>query len=206
MRRAFTLIELLIVVTIIGILAAIAIPNFMNARIRARIAESQGGLDTYKTIQHMYFLDEGEIPGTYFGKNEHCPYINLGYIGAPLLDSFGVTTDLMYPYLQGMLHSHDRIPTGGDWTFDEHLIVNSRLTKQWLGAGKPNILFGQGPVGTLNWDLEQWFVTYAGSNGVHSNGCFVILGVKGKGPPGTNLENRRCNSVVSRNTRRIFTQ
>ncbi len=61
-KYGFTLIELLIVVAIIGILAAIAVPNFLNAQTRAKIARVQGDAKNIGTALETYRLDNNEYP------------------------------------------------------------------------------------------------------------------------------------------------
>ena len=58
-RCAFTLIELLIVVAIIGILAAIAVPNFMNAQTKAKISKAYSDIRSLAMANEMYALDNG---------------------------------------------------------------------------------------------------------------------------------------------------
>ncbi|MFH1744244.1 MAG: prepilin-type N-terminal cleavage/methylation domain-containing protein [bacterium] len=58
-REGFTLIELLIVVAIIGILAAIAVPNFMNARVRAKMSRALADMKTLSTGVEQLRLDRG---------------------------------------------------------------------------------------------------------------------------------------------------
>ncbi|MBA2669692.1 MAG: prepilin-type N-terminal cleavage/methylation domain-containing protein [Gemmatimonadetes bacterium] len=58
----FTLIELLIVVAIIAILAAIAVPNFLEAQTRAKVASSKAGLRTLATGVESYVVDHNRHP------------------------------------------------------------------------------------------------------------------------------------------------
>ncbi|MBD3265200.1 prepilin-type N-terminal cleavage/methylation domain-containing protein [bacterium] len=64
MKQAFTLIELLIVVAIIGILAAIAVPNFLNAQIRAKVANTQSDMRSLHTALEQYRIDNNMYPPT----------------------------------------------------------------------------------------------------------------------------------------------
>ena len=58
-KGGFTLIELMIVVAIIGILAAIAIPNFLRFQLKAKSSEGKVNLAAIRTAEESYLAEYG---------------------------------------------------------------------------------------------------------------------------------------------------
>jgi type IV pilus assembly protein PilA len=67
-RKGFTLVELMIVVAIIGILAAIAIPNFLQFRLKAKTSEAKSNLGAIRSTEVAYFAEWNFYVGN-SGKN-----------------------------------------------------------------------------------------------------------------------------------------
>lgn len=66
MKRGFTLIEMLVVVSIILILGAIAMPHFLNALLQAKVARAQADLNTLGNALEAYRTDFPDYPKTIF--------------------------------------------------------------------------------------------------------------------------------------------
>ena len=58
-KKGFTLIELMIVVAIIGILAAIAIPNFLRFQLKSKTSEAKVNLAAIRTAEESYLAEFG---------------------------------------------------------------------------------------------------------------------------------------------------
>lgn len=176
-KPGFTLIELLIVVAIIGILAAIAVPNFLNAQVRAKLSRVQADLKNLSTALETYRVDHNTYPGgelwdgSYWWTRHtyrfHVLTTPVAYLGQVPLDPF-----------------QQRIPEGAGTIWDGGYVYDdtsrSGNTIQQYGSGYHYMIQSWGP--DQDWEWGGGYAAnrpYALSNGLISRGDIVYVGPGG---------------------------
>ncbi len=101
-RKGLTLIELLIVVIILGALAAIAIPRITTSATTAKINACKTNVDTLNTSIEMYKMDTGSYPGALTTLTADANYFPDGAPTCP----FGTTYDYSATTNRVTDHSH----------------------------------------------------------------------------------------------------
>ena len=144
--RAFTLIELLVVVAVIAILAAIAVPNFLEAQVRAKVSRVKNDMRTLDTALSTYRVDFNGYPPDY-GMDEFRSWVHLttpvAYVSTVLLDVFDTTNA-----------SH-----AGAGRFHAFAYLNPEVNATWweqaTGAGLFWAAVSPGPNNYLDWQDAQ---------------------------------------------------
>jgi prepilin-type N-terminal cleavage/methylation domain-containing protein len=91
-REGFTLVELLIVVLILGALAAIAVPRIIGGATNAKINACKTNVDLLNSQIELYYANEGSWPGTLAGVAEDPNYFPDGVPQCPLGTSYTYNT------------------------------------------------------------------------------------------------------------------
>ncbi len=186
-KKAFTLIELLIVVAIIGILAAIAVPNFLNAQVRAKVSRAMADQRTLEMAILQYMNDNNDNPPHSHAPNQNywlttpVPYLS-GFLYDPFQDFaaaktlFSDNSRLGFTKAQYHWDPYDLRyhPNLTPVYFDASVNPDFGLRKNSIG-----ILFGMGPTTSYQGQSTTDWHPYEVSNGVYSIG-FIRRYVPGR--------------------------
>ena len=160
-QKAFTLIELLIVVAIIAILAAIAVPNFLEAQVRSKVSRAHEDMRSIATGLESYFVDNNNYP-----YDPGTGWIDpSGYYGNPKFQGLRpITTPIAY---LTSLPKDPFIPPTDNWPDTYVYYCIQKVLPYGPYAG---VMYWQLSSFGPDKDADFYFIQYDPTNGTVSNG------------------------------------
>lgn len=136
LSKGFTLIELMIVVAIIGVLAAIAVPSYQDSVVKSEMTRVVSELASYKTAFEVEANNSGSVD------NESLGYVrsnlvqdngNIGVLNADGTGHIEVTLGAnSHPSLSGVVVRLER-SASGTW----NCVIDASVSTAWVGAYRP---------------------------------------------------------------------
>jgi len=161
-ESAFTLIELLIVVAIIAILAAIAVPNFLEAQVRSKVSRVKSDFRSIIMACEAYRVDGNGYPNCFVNGN-------MPWIQPPCLRLIPLTTPVAYMTSVPHIDILRRMTGDIDWNTDYEYYNYDNFIKagtdaddgwNWALANTMNApgcwIESRGPSG-LRWVERKWY-------------------------------------------------
>jgi type II secretion system protein G len=199
--QAFTLIELLIVVAIIAILAAIAVPNFLEAQTRSKVSRAKADMRRIATGLEAYYVDNNHYPPSYDPNGTTInPRIRrlipittpIAYMTSVPLDPFNreeasnspstTNTSLIRTFIYADRETYGKyvsapfgFSSNGDNLY-RHLWGRQYPSSHWLLRSRGPMGTGDSSVGANLGDSVDKLDAYDPTNGTVSNGNIFMLG------------------------------
>lgn len=156
-NRAFTLLELLVVVSVMGILSAIAIPNFIHSLGRAKVSRAISDMHSISIALEQYYLDHNAYPPD--SSRPGVPVDNYPWILEGRVECILLTTPVAYlSSLPGDPFHHPTIQYGAGrkdayaYAADRGLWGEGPVAVAMKKSGKNWALFSLGPDRDLDVD------------------------------------------------------